>query len=93
VEVAAYRIVLEAVNNAVHHGKARHCRIAVRVEDGLTIEVADDGEGLPAEMDPGVGITSMRERSMELGGRFQIASLPEGGTRVSVWLPTGEGEA
>lgn len=92
VEVAAYRIVQEALNNAAQHGKAKECRVRLKVDDGLTLEIIDDGGGLPDDLRVGVGITSMRERTSELGGRIKIESLPEGGTRVHAWMPImGEG--
>jgi signal transduction histidine kinase len=87
VEVAAYRIALEALTNAARHAHARTCRICLRVRDGLCLEIADDGAGLPAEPRFGVGLASMRERAAELGGRCTITPRPEGGTRVAAWLP------
>ncbi len=92
VEVAAYRIAQEAVNNAAQHGEAQQCWVRLKVDDGLTLEIIDDGSGLPDDLRVGVGITSMRERTSELGGRITIETLPEGGTRVHAWMPiTGEG--
>lgn len=93
VEVAAYRITQEAVNNAVQHGKAHHCWIRLRLQSGLAIEIEDDGVGMPGDAQTGVGISSMRERAAELGGRFRIEGGPAGGTRVSVWLPLVDGGA
>jgi signal transduction histidine kinase len=87
VEVAAYRIALEAVTNAVRHAGAT--RIDVRLcatLDDLTLEVCDDGAGLPAGARPGVGLASMRERAAEVGGRCTVTAQPRG-TRVSVHLP------
>jgi signal transduction histidine kinase len=89
-EVAAYRIVQEAVNNASKHGKAKECWVRLSVDDGLSLEITDDGSGLPDDMRFGVGITSMRERTSELGGTFKIESIPGGGTRVHVWMPISE---
>jgi signal transduction histidine kinase len=89
VEVAAYRIVLEALANVGRHAHAHHCRIFIGVEDRVNIEVTDDGVGLPASHRAGVGISSMRERVAELGGGFAIDSPPEGGTRVQASLPIG----
>lgn len=89
VEVAAYRIVLEALANVGRHARARQCRILIGVEDQVNIEVTDDGIGLPVGHQAGVGITSMRDRVSELGGSFAIESSPEGGTRVLATLPLG----
>ena len=52
----------------------------------LTLEIADDGRGLPANLEAGVGLRSMRERTEELGGVYAITSGPHG-TEVSVALP------
>jgi signal transduction histidine kinase len=90
VEVAAYRIVQEALTNVVKHARARACAIQIAlVGDGphrtLGLEVRDDGAGLPALPRQGVGLRSMRERAEELGGVFVMASGQ--GTRVSAYLP------
>jgi signal transduction histidine kinase len=90
VEVAAYRVAQEAVKNAAHHGKAEHCWVRLRVQDGLTLEVVDDGCGISRDVQAGVGITSMKERAAELGGSFRVEPLPSGGTSVVVWLPIAE---
>lgn len=89
VEVAAYRIALEALTNALKHSQASRCaiRLAIRGQRSLEIEVADDGLGLPADRRAGVGLTSMRERAAELGGRCIIESAPGSGTRVWAALP------
>ena len=56
---------------------------------GLRLEVSDDGAGLPdaASRRSGVGLSSMRERTEELGGKLSVSPVPEGGTRVSVVFP------
>jgi signal transduction histidine kinase len=90
VEVAAYRISVEALTNVVRHAQASNCTIQVRREADLVIEISDDGRGLPAEIPRGIGLRSMRERAEELGGRCVIAARPEGGTQVAVHLPLAE---
>jgi two-component system NarL family sensor kinase len=87
VEVAAYRICQEALMNVLKHSGARHARVVIAVENGLTLVIEDDGSGLGQEHPGGVGLASMRERSEELGGRCTIEDTTTGGTRVSVWLP------
>ncbi len=87
VEVAAYRIVQEAVNNVIRHAHARHCGIGVEVNGALDITIADDGRGLPQPVRHGVGLTSMRERASELGGQFDVESDPSRGTRLYVRIP------
>jgi signal transduction histidine kinase len=91
VEVAAYRIVQEALTNVVRHADAGRACVRLAVDDEtLTVEVVDDGRGLPAEMVAGVGLTSMRERAEEMGGTCRVEA-GEGGTRVLAVLPRGEG--
>jgi two-component system, NarL family, sensor kinase len=90
VEVATYRIVLEAVTNVVRHAQARMCHIRLHVSDGLVVEVIDDGHGLPIQYVMGVGISSMRERAAELGGTWRIESNREVGTHILVRLPLGK---
>lgn len=87
VEVAAYRIVLEALSNVSRHAQAQRCCIALSVGKDMQIEVTDDGAGLTTPFRAGVGITSMRERAIELGGTFLIESLPQHGTRIFACLP------
>ena len=87
VEVAVYHIVLEAVANVARHANAQTCRIRLALEDGLIIEITDDGDGPSADFHAGVGLTSMRERAHELGGECGMeASMPHG-TRVWARLP------
>jgi signal transduction histidine kinase len=88
VEVACYRIVQEALTNVVRHAHARTCIVSLACEKQLTIEVIDDGQGLPPASRCGVGLTSMHERAEELGGSFLIEPRAKGGTRVYAELPT-----
>jgi signal transduction histidine kinase len=90
VEVAAYRIAVEALTNVVRHAHARTCAITVRREDDLVIKIADDGRGIPAEASRGIGLRSMRERAEELGGSCTIVSSPGEGTHVIVCFPITE---
>jgi signal transduction histidine kinase len=88
VEVAAYRIALEALANVVRHAQASTCAIRLSIDDDtLTVEVQDDGSGLPRSFHAGVGITAMRERAAELGGSCTVETLATGGTRVFASLP------
>jgi signal transduction histidine kinase len=78
VEVAIYRAASEAVTNVVRHSKARRCRVAIaRNGPDITLEVDDDG-AVSETWHPGVGLTSMRERAVELGGDFVASSGPAG---------------
>jgi signal transduction histidine kinase len=85
VEITAYRIIAEALTNVARHSRAGTCTVTLRVQDGLVIEVVDDGADIAAWR-PGVGLTSMRERATELGGRFMAGPEPGGG-RVCAVLP------
>jgi signal transduction histidine kinase len=89
IEVAAYRIVVEAVTNVVRHSGARRCTVSVTLSGStLLITVTDDGRGLPASADRGNGLAIMRERAEELGGEV-LASSPGAGARVEARLPVG----
>lgn len=88
--LAAYRIVQEAVTNALRHAQAGRIGIAVDVADGaLRVEVSDDGRGLAADWRrPGhYGVRGMHERARALGGEVSIGNLDEGGVRVCARLP------
>jgi two-component system NarL family sensor kinase len=89
VEVAAYRIVQEALTNVVHHAQAQHCIIRLELADELKVEVVDDGVGEVNGRQPGtgLGLLSMRERAEELGGACLIEPATGGGTRVVASLP------
>lgn len=87
IEVAAYRVVEEALINVVRHAEARHCLVCLSVADELCVEIADDGVGLPAEHPTGVGLLAMRERATELGGTCEVGPRPGGGTLVHACLP------
>ena len=87
VEVATYRIAQEALTNVVRHANARHCTLTLDVDNDVCLEVRDDGDGLPADYQAGVGLTSMRERAAELGGTCAIVPVNTRGTRVFVRVP------
>jgi signal transduction histidine kinase len=89
VEVAAFRIVQEALANVVRHAGAGHAEVRLTLErpNVLVVEVADDGRGLPALRRVGVGLRSMRERAEELGGTLSVNARPRGGTAVRATLP------
>jgi signal transduction histidine kinase len=93
VEVAAYRVAVEALANTARHASAKTCSVRLRLEKrSLEVEVVDDGIGVNGAQRAGMGIASMRERATELGGRFSIGGAPGGGTRVLATLPfAGQG--
>ena len=87
VEVAAYRIVSEALANVVRHARASTATVVLERGAALTVEVRDDGVGIPEQTTVGVGLVSLRERADELGGDVSVACPPSGGTVVRVRLP------
>lgn len=87
VEVAAYHVIREAMANVIRHSGATECLVRLH-RDGSTllVEVVDNGCGLPATHRAGVGLNSIRERAIELGGAADIAT-GDAGTTVSARLP------
>ncbi len=75
----AEAVVREAVSNAVRHARANTVAVSVRVEDDLTVEVVDDGCGMPADITPS-GLANLRSRAEEVGGKLCLADAPGGGT-------------
>jgi signal transduction histidine kinase len=89
VEVAAYRIVGEALTNVVRHANADTCRVDIVTNRNLEITIRDDGAGfdVAARSGAGVGLESMVERSAEVGGTVSLSSRAGTGTVVCVCLP------
>jgi signal transduction histidine kinase len=86
-DLAAYRIVQEALTNARRHADARTVHVLVRHEtDRLLIEVVDDGRGSTAEV-AGNGLAGMRERVAIYGGQLQTSTAPGAGFTVRATLP------
>jgi signal transduction histidine kinase len=98
VETALYRIVQEALTNAVRHARPRRIAVEVR-EEGPRIRavVWDDGRGFDAAAalarrgDRGLGLIGIRERAQALGGTVDIRSTPDQGTEISVVIPREDG--
>jgi signal transduction histidine kinase len=89
VEVAAYRIAVEAMTNAVRHSTAQQCHVCLTASGGeLILRVTDDGASAGPWL-PGVGVTAMRERAAELGGTCQAGPTADGGT-VTARFPLPE---
>lgn len=83
------QIVREALSNVRHHAKAATCRVSLRAdEDGVVVEIDDDGAGLPiARRSGGHGLGNMEHRVADLGGTFRIGSAAGQGTTVTLRLP------
>ncbi|XVQ82208.1 sensor histidine kinase [Microbispora siamensis] len=88
VEVAAYRITLEALTNVARHAAARTCEVDIAAESGLLrLAVRDDGVGVErGGPTRGIGLRSMAERAAELGGTCEIGPADGGGTLVLATL-------
>jgi two-component system sensor histidine kinase DegS len=95
VELAAYRIAQEALNNAVQHARAEHVSVHLHSRAGfLVLSIADDGVGFRFPTQPDLltseghyGLLGMQERALQLDGTFHIDTAPGEGTRVTVRLP------
>ncbi|MGH2788245.1 MAG: sensor histidine kinase [Actinomycetota bacterium] len=100
VELAAYRIVQEALTNVIRHADAANVAVSVTCENNMVVvEVSDDGDSTrdSAEHEsvraPGFGLIGMTERAIAIGGRVQYGSMPDGGFRVHAVLPVNEDSA
>lgn len=99
VELAAFRIVQEGLTNIAKHANATECHVRLtRLTDRLLLEVEDNGMGFVDDTDRpivarGLGLISIRERAVRLGGTFNILSSPGEGTRLIVTFPEKESYA
>jgi signal transduction histidine kinase len=92
VEVAAYRIALEAMTNVSRHAEAKTCVVRIEVDRELALEIRDDGSGINGRPRGGLGLVSMRERAEELGGNLSVGKGDDGsGTVVRARLPLEAG--
>jgi len=88
VDLSAYRIVQEALTNAMKHGGARSASVTVRFDGrAVDIEVRDDGRGAPAGYQPGRGLLGIAERVSAFGGSLQHGGGGRGGFRLRAVLP------
>ena len=76
-------VVREALSNTARHAKASSVVVVCQVGKDVLLTVTDDGVGIPDDVRSS-GLRNMRERAEALGGTFEVARVPEGGTRV-VW--------
>ena len=88
VRTCVYRVVQETLQNVSRHSGARSATVTVRQADGsLELTVEDDGHGFDPVRTRGLGLLGMEERVKQLGGRLEIQSQPDKGTRLHVTLP------
>lgn len=95
-DLAAFRIVQEALTNVIRHSAARSAEVTLGWRaDGLTVQVDDPGPaGRGGEAEgSGSGLVGMRERVAAVGGTLEAGPRPDGGFRVRAWLPTAAGAA
>ena len=99
VELSAYRIIQEALTNALKHAGPARASVKMRyAPDSLGLEITDDGQGVATdgvggEPGGGRGLIGMRERVGLFGGELNAGPRPEGGFRVSASFPLGDGSA
>lgn len=91
VALGLFRVAQEALRNALRHAQAGRVTVGLRAGGGgAELSVADDGQGFDAQAGrerASLGLASMRERVVLLGGRLEIHSRRGQGTRVTAWVP------
>src|SRR5579884_1120851 len=88
--IHCFRIVQEALNNAAKHSGTKRAEIQMIFGPAdVRVSIKDFGRGMPPHKvrGEGLGLIAMRERAELVGGKLDIASSPEGGTTVMVWMP------
>jgi len=83
----AEAVAAEAISNAVRHSGATHISVIVTVDDEFSLEVTDDGRGIPANNQRCSGLANMRRRAELLGGTCEITPAVEHGTTVRWTVP------
>lgn len=92
VEVTVYRCVAEGLTNALRHAAPTVIDVRVRCGGGrLTVELTDDGAGGPVV--PGVGLSSLAHRARSCSGDLAVEPVPDGGTRLRMWMPVDRSTA
>jgi signal transduction histidine kinase len=87
-KIYIYRLVQEALNNAVRHSGARNAKVVVeRLAKSIVVRVTDDGRGFDPGRSRGMGILGMEERVKRLGGTLRVESRPGKGATVTAELP------
>ncbi|WP_036312309.1 ATP-binding protein [Methylophaga thiooxydans] len=95
--MTVFRVVQEAITNAVRHAEASEIKVKVSAEQGseddkLIIDIQDNGKGMVVKdfhSDVDFGLLGMRERAQSLGGKFELNSEPGAGVRILITIPLG----
>jgi len=91
IALCLFRIVQEALRNVQKHSGAAHAQVRIeKVDDTLHLSISDDGVGFDVEdgsRPQGLGLWSIRKRVRLVGGRYEICSKKQEGTRIDVWTP------
>jgi signal transduction histidine kinase len=97
VGLSLFRVLQEALNNAIKHSGVRRVEVQLREDSGeIHLVISDSGKGFNVEaalQSKGVGLTSMRERVRLLNGTIAIESKPNGGATIRVRVPFGSEHA
>jgi signal transduction histidine kinase len=91
--VCLYRIAQEGLSNAIKHGGARQAEVElIGTADSISLRIVDHGRGFDPRRvhGSGLGLVSMRERVLHIGGEITIDSQPSRGTRLQVRVPSRE---
>ncbi len=83
----AEAVVTEAISNCVRHAGASHLTVRLAAADNLTVEVVDDGRGIPPENTRQSGLSNMKQRAEQLGGTCEFVTPPGGGTHLRWSVP------
>ncbi len=95
--MTVFRVVQEAITNAVRHAQASQIKVQIHAEQGtdkdaLTIEISDNGKGMVVKdfhSDVDFGLLGMRERVQSMGGEFKLLSEPGDGVAIKIKIPLG----
>ena len=88
VETHLFRIAQEALTNVARHSQAATVQVSLLDQDGvITLRIADDGRGFSKDRTPGIGLTAMKARASQMGGKLRVESLEGSGVCIIVTVP------
>jgi len=97
VEMCLFRVLQEALRNAVKHSRVQQVKVELRAgSNDLCLSVRDSGVGFDpsaALLGKGLGLVSMQERLRLVNGELTVQSAPDGGTAIQARVPLPRGEA